>query len=63
MKALISAHLASMDKTFTKPPMGWSTWNVYRCEPSIDIYLDIIAMVNNGLQAAGYNHIIIEDGW
>lgn len=46
------------------PPMGWNSWNTF--ETSIDEDLvkqtaDI--MVSSGLAAAGYNYIVLDDGW
>lgn len=46
------------------PPMGWNSWNTF--EISIDENLvkktaDI--MVSSGMAAAGYNYIVLDDGW
>jgi len=46
------------------PPMGWNSWNTF--ETNIDEKLvketaDI--MVNTGMVAAGYNYIVLDDGW
>jgi alpha-galactosidase len=46
------------------PPMGWNSWNTF--ETNIDEKLvketaDI--MVNTGMAAAGYNYIVLDDGW
>ncbi len=46
------------------PPMGWASWNNYRTlinEKIIQENAD--AMVQKGLQAAGYKYINIDDGW
>jgi alpha-galactosidase len=46
------------------PPMGWNSWNTF--ETNIDEKLvketaDI--MVASGMAAAGYNYIVLDDGW
>lgn len=46
------------------PPMGWNSWNTF--ETHIDEKLvketaDI--MVASGMVAAGYNYIVLDDGW
>lgn len=46
------------------PPMGWNSWNTF--ETHIDEKLvretaDI--MVSSGMAAAGYNYIVLDDGW
>lgn len=46
------------------PPMGWNSWNTF--ETNIDEKLvketaDI--MVSSGMEKAGYNYIVLDDGW
>lgn len=46
------------------PPMGWNSWNTF--ETNIDEKLvketaDIV--VSSGMAAAGYNYIVLDDGW
>jgi alpha-galactosidase len=46
------------------PPMGWMTWNFFAdniTEKDIKEMAD--AMVTSGMLEAGYNYIIIDDGW
>jgi alpha-galactosidase len=46
------------------PPMGWNSWNCFRAainEDKIKAMAD--AMVSSGLKDAGYQYIIIDDGW
>ena len=47
-----------------KPPMGWNTWNTFmedideeRVKASAD------ALAASGLDKAGYNYLVIDDGW
>ena len=46
------------------PPMGWNSWNCFRGEineSKIKAMAD--AMVISGMKDAGYQYIIIDDGW
>ncbi len=46
------------------PPMGWNSWNTFEgkiSEPLIKEMTD--ALIESGMQAAGYNYIVIDDGW
>lgn len=46
------------------PPMGWNSWNAYGTGITADIIKNIAdAMVSNGMQAAGYQYVNIDDGW
>jgi len=46
------------------PPMGWNSWNCFRenvDEGKVRSIAD--AMVSSGMKDAGYQYIIIDDGW
>ncbi|GAA6766605.1 hypothetical protein AAFH68_25470 [Flavobacterium sp. CGRL1] len=46
------------------PPMGWNSWNTFATnidEKLVKETADI--MVSSGLAAAGYNYIVLDDGW
>ncbi|WP_294962852.1 glycoside hydrolase family 27 protein [uncultured Flavobacterium sp.] len=46
------------------PPMGWNSWNTFATnidEKLVKETADI--MVASGLAAAGYNYIVLDDGW
>ena len=46
------------------PPMGWNSWNTFG--PNIDEVLvdeTATALVDRGLLAAGYDTLVIDDGW
>lgn len=46
------------------PPMGWNSWNTFGTnidEKMVKETADI--MVSSGLAAAGYNYIVLDDGW
>ena len=47
-----------------RPLMGWSSWNTFGCEISEEVILDTArAMATNGLKAAGYTYVNIDDGF
>ncbi len=46
------------------PPMGWNSWNCFRENVSEDKIKAIAdAMVASGMKDAGYEYIVIDDGW
>ena len=57
-KAARSAQLAPT------PPMGWNSWNAFEVdidEEKIKAIAD--AMVTSGMRDAGYEFLILDDGW
>ena len=47
-----------------RPLMGWSSWNTFGCEISEEVILGTArAMATNGLKAAGYTYVNIDDGF
>lgn len=60
--ALLGAAFAL--KAYDTPTMGWSSWNTYRVNISDSlICTQADAMVANGMAAAGYRYINIDDGY
>jgi alpha-galactosidase len=46
------------------PPMGWNSWNHYACKVSDAIVREQArAMATNGMKAAGYEYVNIDDCW
>ncbi len=46
------------------PPMGWNDWNAYGCNVSQQLVEQTAqAMHTNGMQAAGYQYVNIDDCW
>ncbi len=46
------------------PPMGWNSWNKFGCNVSDKLIREMAdAMVSNGMQAAGYQYVNIDDCW
>lgn len=46
------------------PPMGWNSWNAFALDINSKIVKAVAdSMVSKGLAAAGYQYIVIDDGW
>ncbi len=46
------------------PPMGWNSWNTFQTNISEKLVMEIADdMVNSGMKNAGYNYIVLDDGW
>ncbi len=46
------------------PPMGWNSWNTFRLEINEDLVREIAdVFVEKGFKDAGYEFIVIDDGW
>jgi len=46
------------------PPMGFNDWNAFGCNVSESLIKDTaLAMHDNGMQAAGYQYVNIDDCW
>ncbi|GAA1858000.1 glycoside hydrolase family 27 protein [Actinomadura bangladeshensis] len=46
------------------PPMGWNDWNAYGCNVNEQLVRrTALAMHDNGMQAAGYQYVNIDDCW
>jgi alpha-galactosidase len=46
------------------PPMGWNSWNIFEAnisEAKIKSIAD--AMVSSGMRDAGYQYLVLDDGW
>jgi alpha-galactosidase len=46
------------------PPMGWNSWNCFHLDVSDAKVREIAdAMVKSGMRDAGYQYVVIDDGW
>ena len=46
------------------PPLGWNTWNTFGCEIHEELILQSAqVMIDTGLKDAGYEYIVLDDGW
>jgi alpha-galactosidase len=52
------------DELSKTPPMGWNSWNTFRLNIHEDQVREIAdVFVEKGLKDAGYQYIVIDDGW
>jgi alpha-galactosidase len=57
----VSGQFPDLAKT---PPMGWNSWNAFALDINSKIVKAVAdSMVSKGLAAAGYQYIVIDDGW
>lgn len=55
---------ASFDDLALTPPMGWNSWNTFRMDIHESLVREVAdAFVDRGLQEAGYEFVVIDDGW
>jgi len=46
------------------PPMGWNSWNTFATNIHEDLIKDLAdEMIANGMRDAGYDYIVLDDGW
>jgi len=46
------------------PPMGWNSWNKFHCDINESLIRETAdAMASNGMKAAGYQYVNIDDCW
>jgi alpha-galactosidase len=56
--------MAAGDGLALTPPMGWNSWNCFGAGIDEDLIRETAnAMVSTGLKRAGYQYLIIDDGW
>ena len=52
------------EKLALTPPMGWNSWNTFRLEIDEELVQDIADIfIEKGLKDAGYQYVVIDDGW
>jgi alpha-galactosidase len=63
LAAQLTIHGQSLELAKT-PPMGWNSWNAFALNINSKIVKAVAdSMVSKGLAAAGYQYIVIDDGW
>lgn len=46
------------------PPMGWNSWNTFGCDINETLIRQMTdAMVSSGMRDAGYEYVVVDDGW
>lgn len=52
------------DNLAKTPQMGWNSWNKFATNINEQMVKEMAdAMVGSGLKDAGYNYILLDDGW
>lgn len=52
------------EKLALTPPMGWNSWNTFQTNINEDLVKGVVdAFIRDGLKDAGYNYIVLDDGW
>ncbi len=64
MLILAAANAQTNPVLAATPPMGWNSWNAFRCNISASLLQQIAqAMATNGMKDAGYQYVIVDDCW
>ena len=57
-------HAVGYNDMAKTPPMGWNSWNKFQTKiDDVTVRGIADAMVSSGMKDAGYQYIIIDDGW
>ena len=60
----ISVFAQKPDGLAKTPPMGWNSWNTFSINVNEQLVIGIVAkMISSGLRDAGYNYVVLDDGW
>ena len=60
----VSTVFAQFPELAQTPPMGWNSWNAFALDINSEIVMAVAdSMVAKGLAEAGYEYIVIDDGW
>ena len=59
-----SGKIAKDDGLALTPPMGWNSWNIFQTDINETKIKEISdAMVSSGMRDAGYQYLVLDDGW
>jgi alpha-galactosidase len=62
--AIVGCSMAADSTLAVAPPMGWNSWNRFACKVTAeDVRTAADALASNGMKAAGYVYVNIEDCW
>nr|WP_321452676.1 glycoside hydrolase family 27 protein [uncultured Carboxylicivirga sp.] len=60
----ISINAQKAENLALTPPMGWNSWNTFGTDINEKLVKDIAdAFVDLGLKDAGYDYLVLDDGW
>ncbi|MBS2211950.1 glycoside hydrolase family 27 protein [Carboxylicivirga mesophila] len=64
MMIIVSSYGQKAENLALTPPMGWNSWNTFGTDINEQLVKDIAdAFVDLGLKDAGYEYIVLDDGW
>lgn len=59
-----SIHAQKFEGLAQTPPMGWNSWNTFQTNLSEKLVMETADLfVSTGMKDAGYNYIVLDDGW
>ncbi len=62
--AALSAHAQKFEGLAARPPLGWNSWNTFATNINEQLVKDMADLfVSSGLKDAGYEYIVLDDGW
>lgn len=64
MSNRLDRSLAALPGVAPTPPMGWNSWNSYRCNiDSQKVRQAADALVATGMREVGYRYVVVDDCW
>lgn len=64
MSLSLAQSVRAADPLALTPPMGWNSWNKFGCNVSEQLIKQSAdAIAANGMKAAGYQYVVIDDCW
>jgi alpha-galactosidase len=65
MPVMLFSQTIKKENLALTPPMGWNSWNTFRCDGLNEQLVKEIAdiMASNGMKEAGYEYINLDDCW
>ena len=61
---VLNAGAQKFENLAQTPPMGWNSWNTFALDINEQVVKDMADLfAKNGLKEAGYEYIVIDDGW
>jgi len=60
----VNVHAQKFENLALAPPMGWNSWNTFQTNINEDLVKQTAdAIVSSGMKDAGYEYIVLDDGW
>lgn len=62
--AVTNSMAQKFDNLALTPPMGWNSWNIFQTNINEKMIRDVAdGMVSSGMKDAGYQYLVLDDGW